>query len=72
MTVMTKPNKRDVKKSTPLAAAEVVEVLSEAEEAAEDLADLNDMSYRELQAMAKDNGLKASGTRADLVERPGG
>ncbi len=67
MTRLTKPNKRDVKKSTPLPGVE--ETLTPEEETAEDMADLDDMSYRELQALAKRLGLKANGSKLDLIER---
>ncbi len=57
MTRLSRTNKRSVKKSTPAVAENVSEVT------------LGDLSYRELQAEAKGRGLKASGTKADLIER---
>ncbi len=68
MTVMTKPNKRDVKKSTIV--AETVSVSFD--ETVSPEVELGEASYRELQAMAKDAGLKASGSKATLIERLGG
>ena len=69
MTVMTKPNKRDVKKSTPVS---VMSVTVEAVTAAAGDVVGPELSYRELQAKAKSLGLKASGTKAALIERLGG
>lgn len=68
MTVMTKVNKRSVKKSTNLPIAEGVEAISP-EVAEEPTVSLITRSYRELQAMAKELGLKASGSMADLMAR---
>ena len=65
MTVMTKPNKRDVKKSTPVAGPSFVPVV--AENVSE--VTLGDLSYKELQAEAKARGLKANGSTADLMAR---
>lgn len=73
MTVHTKVNKRTARKSrkstNPVTVAEVTAEMNATEDELLDTADLTDMSYKELQAMAKDNGLKASGTKADLIER---
>lgn len=63
MTVMTKVNKRTVKKSTPIAAATSVEV------PAKGPLGVATWSYRDLQSAAKDLGLKANGSKADLIER---
>lgn len=64
MTRTTKVHKRSVKKSTP----EVAEVKPKVAENVSEVT-LSDLSYRDLQAEAKLRGLKASGTKADLIER---
>ncbi len=69
MTRLTKTNKRSVKKSTPWTATKAVAEMNATEDELLDLEELNGMSYRELQAMAKEAGLKANGTKADLIER---
>ncbi len=73
MTVMTKPNKRDVKKSTnPVTVEAIEEAVAAAEPTVNPPLFLGDLSYRELQVLAKERGLKASGTKAALIERLGG
>ena len=66
MTVMTKPNKRDVKKSTPVSvmSATVEAVTAAAGDVVEP-----ELSYRELQAKAKSLGLKANGSTEVLKAR---
>ncbi len=65
MTRLSRTNKRTVKLSTP----EVVDAVDVAAAVAEGQTDIDDVSYRELQVMAKAAGLKASGSRAALIER---
>lgn len=64
MTRLNKTNKRTVKKSTPVA-----EIVRPQLEATEPKVSLITRSYRQLQAMAKERGLKASGSTADLMAR---
>lgn len=64
MTRLTKPNKRDVKKSTPVAETATPTVV-----VGPNVVDAKVLTYRELQAEAKSLGLKASGTKADLIAR---
>ena len=68
MTVMTKTNKRSVKKSTPLPVEKVMDSIVK-EMVTEPTVSLITRSYKELQAMAKDRGLKANGSTADLMAR---
>ncbi len=65
MTRISRINKRSVKKSTP----EVVDAVVVAAAVAEGHTDIDDVSYRELQVMAKASGLKASGSREALIAR---
>lgn len=61
MTRINKVNKRSIKKSTPV--AEVTETAKPFPD--EPIA----FSYRELQAETKRLGLKASGSKSDLIDR---
>ena len=79
MTKLSRTNKRSVKKSTPLpvmsatvGAVTAVAGDVEPKEKTVTFADLNKLSYRSLQLNAKIHGLKANGTKADLIERLGG
>ncbi len=70
MTRLSKTNKRSVKKSTPLPLmSATVEAVEAAAGDVDGLKPLSDLSYKELQAMAKRYGFKANGTMADLIER---
>ncbi len=70
MTRLTKPNKRDVKKSTnPPASTTVAISFDETVPPEVVVATLGKLTYRELQGIAKESGLKASGTKADLIAR---
>ena len=64
MTRISRTNKRAVKKSTP------EQVEARAALATGGIPDeVVEPTYRELQAMAKGRGLKANGSKADLLER---
>ncbi|KKK67891.1 hypothetical protein LCGC14_2949550 [marine sediment metagenome] len=67
MTVMTKPNKRDVKKSTPVAVGPVPDVVRA--RSAIEICEISNLSYNDLRSRAKKLGLKANGSKAALIER---
>ena len=68
MTKLSRTNKRSVKKSTPVSiTAEAV--VPESEMISKVTEDWSILSYRDLQLNAKIHGLKASGTKADLIAR---
>lgn len=70
MTRINKVNKRTVKLSTPTVPVMTAHPVSVDEvNVPATGASFSDMSYRDLQAIAKECGLKASGTKADLIER---
>lgn len=64
MTRINKTNKRSVRKATAVFEPETTEI---AKPRASVL--WEDMSYKELQVEAKRCGLKANGSKADLIER---
>lgn len=72
MTVHTKQNKRDVKKSTPVGIKKGTGVgMSTMPEAVVSFPGdpIGNLPYRDLQAMAKERGLKANGSTEDLIAR---
>lgn len=69
MTVHTKPNKRDVKKSTVVIDKTPSVGATTVGRQATEICEISNLSYRELQAKAKRDGLKASGSKTALIER---